>query len=689
MKTISKQRLGVFLVAAVLIFLSYLIGTIVRKTTRQMNAAGDADNTPLRIVVMDPLSGQLACDCVEGYAQRKYDKLSTFLEKQLRRPVQIAYGENLKDVLKLDTNKIDLIIGKHSVVLSDAAEAKMTIHPIARLTDKSGGTDLTGLFVVRHNDLANSIEDLEGYRILFGPEYDAEKSNAAMAALRAQGLSPPQPFRTSPSCSTAAVAVVEREADAAVISSYDLALLEGCDTIDRGALRVVGETCGVPFVTVFATDSVTQQAEELIMHALLCVRDNKTLLAEMESKAGFIGLRTRLGETTISNTASPVVEWTDWRGPNRDAVSPYVPKELPTKATFLWKRPMTGLGLSGITATGDYVIVADKDKENEFDIFRCLDADTGKQVWTIEYPAAGEMDFSNSPRANPVIHQGLTYLLGAFGDLHCVKLDTGQVVWKKNIVKDMGAELPAWGMCSTPLIVDDKLIVNPGAGDASIVALDRRTGRVIWKTPGEPAAYSSLILGTFGNVRQIVGYDAISLGGWDPNSGKRLWELLPKEEGDFNVPTPINVDGKLLVTTENNGTRLYGFNKDGKIQPKPLAHNLDLAPDTSTPVVTDGLVFGCFGGLFCLDLENELRTLYSVDDDAFYDYASLIAGNDHVLITTVEGELVLIRSDGNRYTIQSRLRLFEDTEVWSHPALIGNRLYIRNRTELCCVSLDK
>ena len=153
--------------------------------------------------------------------------------------------------------------------------------------------------------------------------------------------------------------------------------------------------------------------------------------------------------------------------------------------------------------------------------------------------------------------------------------------------------------------------------------------------------------------------------------------------------TPINVDGKLLVATENNGTRLYAFNKDGKIQPEPLACNLDLAPDSSTPVVTDGLVFGCFGGFFCLDLENELRTLYSVDDDAFYDYASLIAGNDHVLITTVEGELVLIRADGNRYTLQSRLRLFEDTEVWSHPALIGNRLYIRNRTELCCVSLDK
>jgi ABC-type phosphate/phosphonate transport system substrate-binding protein len=638
---------------------------------------------------MDPLAVQLACDCVEGYAQRKYDKLGIFLEKRLRRPVEIAFGENLADILKHNPGRVDLIIGKRSVVLFDAAETKTAIRPIAMLTDKNGSTDLTGLFIVRHSDPAESISDLKDYSILFGPKWEVEKYIAAIATLKAKRVPLSTEINTSPSCNSAALAVVEKDVDAAVISSYALALLEGCDTIDKGDLRVVGRTSPVPFITVFATDAVSQQTEELIMHALLSVRNNKRLLTQVESKAGFIRVRTQPGEMAASRAAGSIVEWTDWRGPNRDAVSPYVPDKLPTKTKFLWKQPLTGLGLSGIAATSDYVIVADKDKENKIDIFRCLDADTGKQLWTIEYPAAEEMDYSNSPRANPVIHQGLTYLLGAFGDLHCVQLDTGHVVWEKNIVKEFDAELPMWGMCSTPLIVGDKLIVNPGAKDASVVALDRRTGMTIWKTPGEPASYSSFIVGIFGGVRQIIGYDAISIGGWDPKTGRRLWNLLPEEEGDFNVPTPINVDGKLLVATENNGTRLYGFNKDGKIQPKPLASNLDLAPDTSTPVVTNGLVFGCFGGLFCLDLKNDLKTLYSDDDDVFYDYAALITGNDHVLITTVEGELILIRADDQRYTLQSRLCLFEETEVWSHPALIGNRLYIRNRTEACCILLDK
>ena len=167
------------------------------------------------------------------------------------------------------------------------------------------------------------------------------------------------------------------------------------------------------------------------------------------------------------------------------------------------------------------------------------------------------MDFSNSPRANPVIFEELVYLLGAFGDLHCVRLADGQVVWKKNIVKDFGAELITWGTCSVPLIVDDKLIVNPGAKEASIVALDRLTGQLIWKVAGEPAAYSSFIAGRFGNVRQIVGYDSISAGGWEVETGKRLWKLVPPIEGDFNVPTPININGRLILTSENNGVRFY------------------------------------------------------------------------------------------------------------------------------------
>jgi outer membrane protein assembly factor BamB/ABC-type phosphate/phosphonate transport system substrate-binding protein len=659
-----------------------------RVSTPPAGAGGE----PLRIVVMDPLCKQLACDCVEGYAQRDYAALALFLEERLGRPVGLSYGANLRDILQFNPGKIDLIIGKSSVVLYDAAEAAQSIRPIARLTNRNGTTNTFGLFVVRRDDTATKIIHLENRKILFGPRYDRENHEAALLALAEHEVRLPRKAETASSSGSAALAVVEGEADATVVSSYELPLLEGCGTLDPGALRVIGQTEPVPFVTVFATTKVDGEAERAVVTALLAVKTRPPLLKALESKAGFVKVHAAGEEAPAPMdrlpAPPPVQEWTDWRGPRRMGHTPHVPARLPEKTQFLWRRGTAGPGLAGVTATDDDVIVTDKTEQLDRDIFLCLDAHTGEERWVVTYATPTEMDFTNAPRAQPVIHDGLAYLLGAFGDLHCVDMDSSRIVWRRHLAKDFKAEPPAWGYCSAPLIVDDKLVVNPGGPDASLVALDRLTGEVVWTTPGEPAAYAAFILGTFGTVRQIVGYDAVSLGGWDPNTGQRLWTLLPEIEGDFNVPTPINISGCLLVTTENNGTRLYDFDANGRIIPRPIAQNADLAPDTSTPVVASDLLFGCFAGLYCLDLDDELKTLYVVDDDdAFVDYAALVAGSDRVLITSVEGELILIEANRDEFTPVSRLRPFRETEVWSHPALVGDRLYIRTMNEVCCLLL--
>jgi len=306
---------------------------------------------------------------------------------------------------------------------------------------------------------------------------------------------------------------------------------------------------------------------------------------------------------------------------------------------------------------------------------------------------SGKIDFTNSPRANPVIHQGLVYLLGAFGHLHCVRLDSGLVVWKRNLLADFGSQLPNWGTCSAPLLVGQRLIVNPGAKDASLVALDRLTGNVLWKTPGGAAGYSSFIVAKLGGVEQIVGYDAISAGGWDPASGKRLWRLVPPNEGDFNVPTPIVVEGRLLLSTENNGTRLYAFDSRRRILPEPLAVNEDLAPDTSTPVVCGDVLLGSCGQLACLDLRAGLKTLWVSKQEPFGDYCSLISGDGRALVMSQMGKLCLleVRRDGVKRI--ATLDLFADEpsterDVWSHPALVGNRLYVRNLLGVYCFLLQ-
>ena len=245
-----------------------------------------------------------------------------------------------------------------------------------------------------------------------------------------------------------------------------------------------------------------------------------------------------------------------------------------------------------------------------------------------------------------------------------------------------------WGTASSPLIVDGRLIINPGAADASLVALEPETGDVIWQTPGPSAAFASFVVGKFSRQQQLIGYDKDSLGGWDVETGKRLWSHIPKRDKDFNVPTPLIVGDKLLITTENNGTRLHAFDARGRLIAEPLATHREMAPDAHTPLAINGRLFGVSNGLFCLDLENQLRELWTSDDAAFSHYATLIGTRDRVLVTTEHGELILFDAAADKFAPLSRLKLFEnDSGVFSHPALVGSRLFVRSSTSLVCLPL--
>ena len=645
---------------------------------------------PLHVVVADPLCRRLADPCMAEYAERDYGLLNDFLAERVDRPVEIVYAEPSDEGLRVDWTHADLIIGRPSTVLPQARKAGQSVRPILHLTDGDGRREFFGTFLVRRQDPAGALSDIKDHLILFGPPEQEARHAAALRELGEYGVAVVPPLEIVPDAREAARKVVTGEADVTVVPSFAASLLDGLGGPGEQPLRVIGQTEAIPVATVYATQGVSPAAEERIVSALLATAEDSALLATLDSR-GFV----RPDEASVEAEPEPArpaprgAAWTDWRGPGRMGISPDVPARLPQRVRLLWKRGLTGPGLSGVVATDERVIVADKSEQNDQDIWRCLDAETGEELWTIAYATPGQMEFTNAPRATPVIHGGFVYLLGAFGDLYCVAMHSHRIIWRRNLVEDFDADLPAWGLCSTPLVVGDSLIINPGAEEASLVALGLYTGDVLWTTPGAPAAPASLILGTFGGVRQIVGYDADSLGGWDPNTGERLWTLVPPVEGDYNVATPVAIEGRLLVATDNNGTRLYDFDTNGRIQPTPVAQNLELRPEMSTPVVLDGLVFGCASGLHCLDLTDNLRTRYSAESETtFKDYASLIAGNDHILATTVAGELVLLMASRNHFTPVSRLTVFEDTELWSHPALVGNRLYVRSMKEIACLLLD-
>jgi ABC-type phosphate/phosphonate transport system substrate-binding protein/outer membrane protein assembly factor BamB len=676
-------------------------------------ATPPAQPAPLTVVVMDPLAAPLSCPCVQGYAQRDYERLAEFLRKRLDRDVRLLFSEDLRKVMRGRGDRpVDLVIGKQSLVRFDAKACELTVRPLARLAGKDGTTTLTGLFVVARDDPAQRPADLKGYRIIFGPPEAEEKHAAAKQALQQAGIALPERLEVSEACSEAALTILEENdrPDAAVVSSYAMALLEGCGTIDKGDLRVIGRTKPVPFITVFATDAVNDDLADEIEAALMKAGKRQKLLTALESKGGFVavargGARTRPtgrdqeasrpSERPIRPSSSspgkiPVVAWPGFRGPNRDGHAAWLPRQLPSRPAIVWTRRMTGRGLAGIAATTQHVLLADRDATDNNDIFRCLDARTGKQLWQLEYPARGALDYGNSPRATPAIADDHVYLLGAFGDLHCVRLADGSIVWKSNLPRQFAVRPPTWGMCSSPLVMGDRLIVNPGSPDASLVALDRWTGKILWHTAGAPAAYASFMEAELGGRRQIVGYDVFSLGGWDPDTGVRLWRLKPPSRGDFNVPTPVIVHKQVLASSENNGTRLYSFLSQGTVVADPSAWHQDLAPDMSTPIVAAGRVYGgSHGQMFCLDAKDQLRVLWTCEDEIYDDYVSMIAGRDRLLVATADGQLLLYDISADSCQPVSRIRIFaRGSEMFAHPALVGDLLYLRDGTTAVCLKLS-
>ena len=383
-------------------------------------------------------------------------------------------------------------------------------------------------------------------------------------------------------------------------------------------------------------------------------------------------------------------DWPGWRGANREARVAWLPDALPETADFDWTAELAGEGLGGIAAASGYVVIGSRDALDQNDVFQCFDMNAGMLIWQHAYPALGKLDYGNSPRATPLIHKEYVYTLGAFGHLCCLEIETGIMMWQVNIARKFDSPKLIWGHSGTPVIVDQKLILQPGGKDASIVALDLETGDVIWSTAGTDPAYSSLLLKSVGNSQQVVGYDARSLGGWDVETGKRLWTLIPPKSGDLNVPTAVSIGDRLLVSSENNGTRVYHFNADGTLFPEPDMTNEDLKPDSHTPVISNGRAFGIWSDFYGLDPEQSLKTVVALQDDAFSDYCCLIASDTGLLALSHNGELLLIATDDVTPAIKGRLKLHQDrTQLYSHPAVAGDSIYLRIGKTLSRLKLER
>jgi ABC-type phosphate/phosphonate transport system substrate-binding protein len=249
------------------------------------------DDAELTILVMDPMAGPLACDCVQGYAQRRYEELSKHLTRETKLTCRVVWYESLELAIHhAGSSQIDLVIGKDSVIRAQAEAAKLDLIPLVSLTDKEGSTMQRGLFVVTKNSNAASLLDLDACQVYFGPPDCDEKYAAAIAKLRDVEVAV-RTAGTCESCSVAARKLLEasnQQQLATVISSYAAPLLEGCGTIKKGDLRVIGETDPVRFVSAFANKKLDQAKTAAIQNALLKLSEHSELLKSLESRDGFV-----------------------------------------------------------------------------------------------------------------------------------------------------------------------------------------------------------------------------------------------------------------------------------------------------------------------------------------------------------------------------------------------------------------
>lgn len=264
-----------------------LVSTLLKLSAAEPYGPADAKIT---IVAMDPMSAPLACDCVKGYAQRKYEKLVDYLALKTGMTVRVIWSESLVTALNSQTKSAQVVIGKDSVVRNDAKQSKRNLLPIAQLTDLNGSTMQKGLFVVLKDNPAASLLDLEDYQILFGPA-DCDEKDAAPKRKLAELEIDFKIGEVCPSCSIGAKKLTELDAKgkyATVISSYAGPLLEGCGTIKKGDLKVIGESDPVPFISAFVDSTLSPEVQKTITRALLAMNDSPALLEAMETKLGFV-----------------------------------------------------------------------------------------------------------------------------------------------------------------------------------------------------------------------------------------------------------------------------------------------------------------------------------------------------------------------------------------------------------------
>ncbi|MCP9495285.1 MAG: PQQ-binding-like beta-propeller repeat protein [Pyrinomonadaceae bacterium MAG19_C2-C3] len=380
--------------------------------------------------------------------------------------------------------------------------------------------------------------------------------------------------------------------------------------------------------------------------------------------------------------------WTDFRGPGRDGR--YEEKTVKTNWSsaglpLLWRQPIGGGYASFVIAENRaYTIEQRRGQET----VAAYNMENGRELWTNTWNAEfRESMGGDGPRATPTWHEGRLYALGAAGELRCLDAKTGKMIWSRNILTDNDAENLQWGMSSSPLIVDDKVITQPGGTSGkSIVAYNKLTGAPVWKVLNDVQSYTSPMLVTLAGKRQILAITARRIVGLASEDGSLLWDYGWANGAGINVSQPIVVDKNrvFLSAGYGKGAALIEVSGSGKnFTARKLWENNQMKNKFNSSVLHNGFIYGLDEGIMtCIDVATGERRWKG----GRYGYGQVLLASNHLIVTTDGGEIVLVKATPDAHAEVAKFSALEG-RTWNNPAIADGRLLVRNATQMACYNL--
>ena len=394
----------------------------------------------------------------------------------------------------------------------------------------------------------------------------------------------------------------------------------------------------------------------------------------LSATVALLGLVLGLAGQAMAQSAAV---WPQWRGPNRDGISKETGllKQWPADGPpLVWKATGAGSGYSSFSISDGKLYTMGLRGDREFVI--AFDVATGKEAWATAHGSAFRNDRGNGPRGTPTVDGNRVYALGGNGDLSALDARTGKIVWTKNVLKEFGGSNIQWGISESPLVLGNKVLVNPGGPGASIVALNKTDGSLIWKSQSDGAGYSSGVPVEINGATQVVFFTKERAVGLDAKDGRLLWDYSRPSNNVANVATPVVRANRVFISSDyGTGGGVVEIKPDNKAE--ELWFSKDMRNHHSSSVLIGDYLYG-----FSSSILTAIK--FDTGEMAWRDRSvgkgSLVYADGNLYCLSEKGVVGLVEATPTGYKEKGRFKIPQgDLETWTHPVVAGGRLYLRDQ----------